>query len=187
MNLINNERYDKFCWFDYLEFYDFISSKNFKILVELGVWKGHSISYLASKNKNSEIYAVDLWERIVDYPGFNLNSEKMLEHIKQIDKIYNEYLELTETRNIINDIQSYTWDAANLFNNNEVDFVFIDAGPCDKNIKAWYPKIRKGGIIAGHDYNFPTVKKIVKKFSKENNHVLNVEKFKIGDVWWIEK
>jgi len=36
------------------------------------------------------------------------------------------------------------------------DFVFIDADhtyeSVKKDILAWYPKVKKGGIIAGHNY-----------------------------------
>jgi len=47
-------------------------------------------------------------------------------------------------------------DAAKLFLNGYFDLVFIDAdhsyNGVTADIKAWMPKIRKGGIISGHDY-----------------------------------
>ena len=40
---------------------------------------------------------------------------------------------------------------------NELDFIFIDARhdycATHDDIKAWWPKVKPGGIFAGHDYN----------------------------------
>ena len=53
-------------------------------------------------------------------------------------------------------IKSCSWEAATLFEDNSVDFVFIDADhqyeSVKKDITAWYPKIKIGGIMSGHDY-----------------------------------
>ena len=58
-----------------------------------------------------------------------------------------------------------------------LDFVFIDADHsyegAKQDIAAWYPKVKKGGWIGGHDYgrankNRPWgVKRAVDKFVKE--------------------
>lgn len=61
-------------WFDYEDFYRMIASKGFKTLVEIGVWKGHSISFLANelkKNGNGfKLYAVDLWNDTYRYENY---------------------------------------------------------------------------------------------------------------------
>jgi hypothetical protein len=51
-------------------------------------------------------------------------------------------------------------DAPMFFDNNSVDMIFID---CDhnavgKDIDAWHRKVKTGGIICGHDYNWTGVK-----------------------------
>lgn len=47
-------------------------------------------------------------------------------------------------------------EAANLVLDESLDFIYIDANHFKQHvlddIAAWYPKVRKGGIIAGHDY-----------------------------------
>ena len=57
-------------WFNYQNFYTDIANRKYKTLVEVGVWKGHSISFLASKikelNYDAKIYAVDLFEEVID-------------------------------------------------------------------------------------------------------------------------
>ena len=56
-------------------------------------------------------------------------------------------------------------EASKLYENESLDFVFIDACheySCVKeDIIAWYPKIKKGGVLAGHDINAEEVRKAV--------------------------
>jgi len=196
MTLELSEKHFRFNWFDYSKFYDFISEKQFKVLVELGSWKGHSISYLAEKNKNSEIYAVDLWEISLateaDWIDVNRPRDKRyFEDYVDIKKIYDEYLEHNNTRHLINDIQEEASRASRFFYDEEVDFVFIDLwakyDETIKTLKRWYPKIKKGGILSGHDYNIEGVSKAVTEFFNQTPHDVKVMKSEIADVWWIEK
>lgn len=49
-----------------------------------------------------------------------------------------------------------SWKAALSFPDEHFDFVYIDAGhdyhSVRKDIRAWWPKLKSGGIFAGHDY-----------------------------------
>lgn len=72
-------------------------------------------------------------------------------------------------------------EAVKLFPNGTFDFVYIDAnhwGPEIRNdIETWWPKVREGGIFAGHDWcdTFHTdVKDAVLKFAAKERVVLNV-------------
>jgi len=51
---------------------------------------------------------------------------------------------------------------------NQLDLVYIDANHLEHavyaDIQAWYPKIRKGGILCGHDWYADGVKKAVLHF-----------------------
>jgi predicted O-methyltransferase YrrM len=197
MAKINELNYiDEQCWFNYKEFYNVISSQNFDTLVEVGVWKGSSISYLASRNRQSKIYAVDLFENTYKYA----TQEEILKDVKNIKEIYNQQLHKTNTRHIITDIIDYSWNGALYFDDASLDFVFIDADhsyeSVMKDLFAWFPKIKKGKIFAGHDYgvhqnpmfpektyNFPGVKKAVDEFFKTKNRHVNTYE---GGVWWIE-
>jgi len=137
-------------WFSFKDFYSQIASINeYKIFVELGVWKGHSISYLAKllkDKKDIKVYAVDIFEK------WDKN-------------------------------ESVSWDAANLFKDNSIDFVFIDADhsyeSVTKDINSWLPKIKKGGIISGHDYfTSPGVKSAVDEL------LGNVESDRKQNIWY---
>jgi predicted O-methyltransferase YrrM len=64
--------------------------------------------------------------------------------------------------------------AARKYQDESIDLVFIDGDHsydgCLRDIKAWLPKVKKGGWICGHDYNHPkqgNVKKAVDEMFKK--------------------
>jgi hypothetical protein len=65
-----------------------------------------------------------------------------------------------------------------------LDFVFIDAEHTTPavitDITLWLPKVRKGGIMCGHDYNMPQVRAGVDKMCKDVLYI------KTADVWAVE-
>jgi predicted O-methyltransferase YrrM len=73
-----------------------------------------------------------------------------------------------------------------------VDFVYIDGlhdyASISRDIELWYPKVRTGGIIAGHDYHpdIPDVIRAVDEFREKTG----VEMFFTEDQmpsWWMRK
>jgi predicted O-methyltransferase YrrM len=158
-------------WFNYQNFYKMISEKDFNVFVEVGAWKGHSICYLGNllKDKNVKIYAVDLWDETYKYEDNpRLKKQKVILH-----DIFKQNLKNNGLNDKIIDIKSLSWEAASNFRDEEVDFVFIDADheyeSVIKDIKAWLPKIKKNGIISGHDYFNPCgVKKAVDEIFGDN-------------------
>lgn len=84
-------------------------------------------------------------------------------------------------------IRKTSEDAVNDIPNN-VDFVYIDANHLyeyvKKDIELYYPKVKSGGIIGGHDFRADTgVAKAVLEFIEKNKLELK------GDAvdWWIIK
>lgn len=156
-------------WFNYSKFYDFIvETYNFETFVEVGVWRGDSVGYLASKlkdkNTTAKIYAVDLFDDWVaigeGYPS-NLNSDI----IPNIYNTYNNTLNGLGVRDMITDVRSISWEAADKFEDGSLDIVYIDADheydSVYKDVKNWYPKVKKGGIISGHDAHAEQVMRAV--------------------------
>ena len=65
----------------------------------------------------------------------------------------------------------YSTEAISNVQDNSLDLVFIDANHdylfVKQDIELWKKKVKQGGIIAGHDYNYPGitgVKKAVDEF-----------------------
>lgn len=80
-------------------------------------------------------------------------------------------------------------DAAMKVGDGSLDFVFIDASHAYSDVwldlRAWYPKLRPGGLFCGHDYTNPRdsdgVRRAVNGFFAANNLGLNVAK---EAIWW---
>lgn len=140
-------------WFNFQKFYSYVASvEQYRTFVEVGVWKGHSISYLANllRDRNAKIYAVDLFEQSYQLPTYQTE-------VNVVDKLYEMNLKATNTRHLITDIKEWSHKAASRFEDHSVDFVFLDADheyqQVKRDITEWLPKVRVGGIIAGHDYH----------------------------------
>lgn len=120
--------------------------------VEVGSWKGRSTVYMAhelrSLGKHIEFFCVDTWEgspENVDDPWVRGGSLFDLFQSNTSD-----YADL------ITPLRKPSVEAARDFADASIDIVFIDACHEYESVKAdiaaWLPKVRPGGIIAGHDY-----------------------------------
>lgn len=154
-------------WFTYPELYKMVVDKSpdKSHFVEVGTWKGMSAAYMAVEiiNSGKEIYfdCIDTWEYI--------DSQTEIPK-EQFGDLYNIFLKNVDpVIHKIKPVKSLSWDGANYYVDESLDFIFIDAAhdyeSVKKDINAWFPKIKKGGIIAGHDYTWcPDVQKAVNEF-----------------------
>jgi SAM-dependent methyltransferase len=155
-------------WFSYPNLYSdivkqFPSGSKF---VEVGSWKGKSSAYMAVEIANSEkeieFFCVDTWEGGPDHQDMEELSQLYVTFLNNMKPLENYYSHLKTT----------SLEAVERFEDNSLDFVFIDASheyeDVKNDINAWLPKVKPGGILAGHDYYpegtddwFPGVKRAV--------------------------
>lgn len=176
-------------YFDYQEFYKHVVEKfSGGTFVEVGAWFGRSTAYFAQliidSSKSINLYVVDTWKGSANEPG-HLNTVA-----NRGGSIYRKFVnnmrELGVDR-VITTMEMLSIDAALEFEDASVDMVFLDAEhsytAVKEDISAWYPKVRTGGILAGHDYclAWPGVKQAVDELlpSKHN--------FKSTNVWMVER
>jgi predicted O-methyltransferase YrrM len=144
--------------------------------VEVGVWKGMSASYMAveiiNSGKNIKFDCVDTWEF---YDSF--------EDINEVayNGLYDTFIKNIEpVKDNINIVKQLSWEAALNYEDESLDFVFIDAGHDYESVKkdliAWLPKIKPNGIIAGHDYYHKPVSDAV-------HEIIGLENIKTGTCW----
>lgn len=123
--------------------------------VEVGCWKGRSAVYLGveiiNSNKNIKLDCIDNWEFTDDI----YTSNEELCAVKGV--VFEEFLKNIEPlSSIISYHKLNSIKASELYENESLDFVFLDASHEYLNVKEdlihWYPKVKFGGIIAGHDY-----------------------------------
>ncbi len=163
-------------WFTFPNLYSQIanhypSGSNF---VEIGVWKGKSAAYMAVEIFNSQktikFDCIDTWKGSEEHLDPTMDAFEP-ELLKDPNYLYNKFLEnLAPVKSIINPIKKPSLEAVTLYEDNTIDFIFIDAAHDYINvlndIKAWYPKCKlQTGTISGHDYSWgPEVKKAVHDF-----------------------
>lgn len=118
--------------------------------VEVGTFKG-SFSKQIIQNWNGTLYMVDVWRGLKD--GYIDSSN----HLLQSENVYEEAMkniEGYEDRAVM--IRASSEISAKIFNDHSLDFVYIDANHAYdyvvQDIKLWFPKVKIGGYILGHDY-----------------------------------
>lgn len=138
-------------------------------IVEVGSWKGKSTAYLAVEIVNSGkkilFDAVDTWKG---------SSEHINDPYVRTDKLYALFqANISPVSHVVNPVREESTAAAKLYEDESIDIVFIDASHEYDHIKndiaAWYPKVKSGGIISGHDYGWAGVKRAVHEaFGQQN-------------------
>jgi len=91
-------------------------------------------------------------------------------------------------------MQGYSVKVAKQIKDESLDWVYIDAGHYYEDIKndyyAWYPKVRSGGLVAGHDYgdNEFDVKRFIDELDiKVNLTTKDIINGTYYDTWYFEK
>jgi len=152
--------------------------------VELGSWTGRSAAYcvveLINRSKLGPFYCVDSWkgEEAIAYDTdtvqdleniFRQNLKPVLEHITMLTMM--------------------SWHAAADFEDDSVDFCYVDAGhsynTVTSDLQAWWPKLRPGSLFAGDDYTkgYPGVQQAVWDFFGP----LNIKVRRSGRCWLVTK
>lgn len=141
-------------WFTYPNLYSNIVKKfpSGSKFVEVGCWKGKSSSYMAveivNSHKQIDFYCVDTWGGSKEHLGGNLD----------LENLYKTFLDNMEpVKEFYVPVKMSSIEASKIFEDKSLDFVFLDASheyeDVKEDIQHWLPKIKSGGIFAGHDYD----------------------------------
>lgn len=120
------------------------------IICEIGVHKGDNFRNILTNNVK-KAYGIDIWKN-TDNIGENDN----LVSQQELDNMYEKVILEHVNDKRISFIREFSIIASKQFEDNYFDFVYIDADhqyeAVISDLKAWYPKVKSGGIIGGHDY-----------------------------------
>lgn len=134
--------------------------------VEIGTDQGQYAEVLCKTIPALELFCIDPWKAEAYEPGYQPESFEKQEYF---DKRYEE------AKARVKDfscklIRKTSMEALDSFPDNSLDFVYIDGNHDFLNVTQdmhfWYKKLRKGGILSGHDY--------VRYPSRKFNHVQKV-------------
>jgi len=113
--------------------------------IEIGSYTGESATLMLTHKPQMTLTCVDTWQWPLSEHYFDLRARPwgLIKH--KADSI----------------------DAASRYNRDSFHLIYIDASheyaDVKRDIKAWLPKVKPGGVIAGHDYSrgWPGVRKAV--------------------------
>lgn len=124
----------------------------FKIGAEIGVESGVYSETLLANNPNLTLYSIDWWHAYRSYRDHTSQSK--------LDRFYEETKALLARFGNRSEIwRNSSEQALPHIKDESLDFVYIDANHDFYNatfdIHHWSKKVRKGGIVSGHDYKKP--------------------------------
>lgn len=146
---------------------------DYKVICEVGVAEGDFL-YGLGLSKPKRLVGVDVWDRYGTEP-YKGPLYDMYSFVFPSNKKWREEVqEWAKSNSFKTDIiVDYSVEAAKQFEDGYFDFVYIDALHDYKSVladlEAWYPKVRKGGMLSGHDYQY------LEKPMKEFNGAFEVE------------
>jgi len=117
------------------------------VVIEIGVETGNFSDAIYTITKPSKLYLLDCWQAISETENRPQNMQDRYYHIVQ-QKFGN--------KKDVEIIKEYSVQAAALFEDDYFDWIYIDAchtyDSAKSDLEAWFPKVKNGGFIAGHDY-----------------------------------
>ena len=115
---------------------------------EIGVWRGEFSEALCQANPALHLTCVDAWTPYWKYSDYRLMA-KLDEAEADARRRLAPF--------VCTIIKAFSEDAAKRVKDSSLDFVYIDSNHefefVVRDLAAWIPKVRQGGIIAGHDYD----------------------------------
>ena len=130
-------------------------------MVEVGVWQGKMCKNLLASMPLLDWSGVDPWLAPEQGSSYALSGAQIAAQrqesfeaaFKKAAEIINSYPGRAKAYRMTSQ------EAARLFPDNSLDIVFIDGDHSyegtKKDILLWAPKVKKGGLLCGHDYKNP--------------------------------
>jgi hypothetical protein len=146
----------------------------FLVGCELGSDVGNNALSVCKYMRINHLHLVDSFERELIYIPHYLPYGECKERLASYRSAITYHIKTTD-------------EAVNDFAENSLDFVYVDADhsytACLADMKNYWPKVKAGGVLAGHDFNDPRVEKAVADFCAEKTLSYKHE----GMDWWIIK
>ena len=119
---------------------------------ELGVCRGYNAVQLYQRSKPKKLFLVDRWIENDDVGGF-VHDYREDDYTDSITRVFEQ--EINENKVVLK--KGTTIDFLTTLNDNELDWVYIDASHFYEDvineINQCLKKVRKGGLIMGHDFH----------------------------------
>jgi len=147
---------------------------------EIGVLAGLYSAVLCEANPGLKLFCIDAW-------GYGEHKRKAY-HLQAYEEAKVRLAPYDATL-----MHKLSMEAVKDFEDGSLDFVYIDANHkysfVEEDIREWTKKVRKGGIVSGHDYEFEPGR-AVDDYVKINNDVdlqITPKKSDKALSWWFVK
>lgn len=145
--------------------------------IEIGTDQGTTTEYLLRSIPDLKLYGVDDYTENRTEDVQNLTFELFKKNVSPYSKRFTHYKNTSD-------------DAVSKFKDESVDFIFVDGDhkyeQVLKDCQNYYPKLKKGGLFCGHDWNLPAVNKAVREFAASIGKSNEIEIMR-QDVWyWVK-
>ena len=136
------------------------------IAAEIGVYEGINAKYMLLTRTNLKLYLIDAWDNVTVYTGGPVQSKEFGQLAKSA-AVFN----LCGYDTIFTDKNSI--DSVDDFADEFFDYVYIDGDhtyeAALQDMRLWYPKVKTGGVLGGHDVVMQEVSNALYDFTKEKN------------------
>jgi hypothetical protein len=122
--------------------------------VEIGVRDGDFSQWVLSHWAGEKLHLVDPWA----HQDVKLYNDKSNVGQKEQDDLHNGVVDMMTARfpGRFQVHRDYSVNAARNFKDSSLDYIYIDGrhdyAGVKEDLEAWYPKLREGGLFAGHDF-----------------------------------
>jgi len=164
---------------------------------EIGVFRGETSAQLLRRFPGMRLLLVDAWTAYSPDHPYRVSADasskrslaEQLAHYRAAEANTRFAAERRDFRGLESSAAAAAVADASL------DFVFIDGDHTyegvSSDLRAWWPKLRKGGLCCGHDFDHPRdrrgvwgVRQAVTEFAQTNNVPMHVGR---ETVWWLWK
>jgi len=161
---------------------------------EVGVFRGQHAQCILNTLNMGRLYLIDPWEDYQKWEGDHTAGKWSGKGEKVSgEEIYQDAHQRFKDRENITILKMPSLIATKCFKtlnlpDDELDFIYIDGehsyAAVYEDLHAWWPIVKTGGVLAGHDYNMGAVKIAVDEFAKEMNIKIQTG---YGADFWIDK
>ena len=151
-------------------------------IAEIGVHLGENAAIICRNFKIEKLYLIDPYLSYFEYKDFGLSGNVLAADLQNAKREAHKKL---DCYSFVQFIEKKSADAAKEIPSNSLDIIYIDGNHTydfvDEEINLYLPKLKKGGILAGHNWDrFGVIDAVCAHFSREQIHVNTND-------WWVVK
>ena len=141
---------------------DLVRKNDWRHGVEIGVLKGKTLFSVLDACPKLSMIGVDQWKVLPLREDENAETYSVFDMQKIEADVHRKMIEYGGRCQIF---KGDSVSQASRIRDESVDFVFIDGDHTEngvrRDIEAWAPKVRSGGMILGHDCSWSTVQRVL--------------------------